>query len=568
MSDAAQASAVDLFPTDAPFDVVQRSFLNGLLRGRLGRTTQAPTNSQQQTPLGIFYASQTGTAAALAKQLKKLAAHHGFSAAVAELDSITPAQLADSAHLLIVAATSGEGEAPDNAQSFFRLLMADDAPALPASLHYSVCGLGDASYAHFNKVAQDLDSRLAELGATRSIPPVLCDADYDEDYERWCESAFASDAFASAAGASIEPATDAVEEPTDVYTKKRPFLATLLDCHCLSDAASQKKVNHIELSLASGCDQLSFDVGDALGLWPLNDMADVEAVLQLARVSGRAVVQTKNGAMPLQQALQRVFDLTTMAKSAGELWQVPLAADDQLLDGLAKLTEPLPPQRLVDALRPLQPRLYSISSSPLKHPGEVHLTVAEVHYEHQGRSRKGVASTFLGSRLEPGSTLGVYVQKATHFALPDDDTPLIMIGPGTGIAPFRSFLEEREVRAAKGWNWLFFGDQHETADYLYKQQISEWRANGLLNRLSLAWSRDSAQKVYVQHLIVKEGKEFFSWLQQGAAIYVCGDASRMAADVEAAIIQVIGEQGAMTPDAAHAYLDALRRTHRYQRDVY
>jgi len=343
----------------------------------------------------------------------------------------------------------------------------------------------------------------------------------------------------------------------------------LLACERLTDERSEKKVNHIELSLASGCEQLTFEVGDALGLWPLNAMDDVNAVLQLANLSGRAVVQTKNGVMPLCQALQRVFDLVSVGKAAGELWGVSPAADDQLPDVLARHSLQLTPQSLVDGLRLLQPRLYSISSSPDKHPGEVHLTVAEVHYSLHGKQRHGLASTFLGGRLEPGSTLGVYVQKASHFGLPaDNDTPLIMIGPGTGIAPFRSFLEEREVRQAKGKNWLFFGNQHEVGDYLYKQQLCDWRVSGLLTRLSLAWSRDTAQKIYVQHLIEQEGATFYRWLEQGAAIYICGDASRMAGDVETAILCVIQEHGGMSAADAQSYLDSLRRSDRYQRDVY
>jgi len=323
-------------------------------------------------------------------------------------------------------------------------------------------------------------------------------------------------------------------EQAPCYSKKRPFLATLLACECLTDERSAKRVNHIELSLASGCEQLTFEVGDALGLWPLNAMEQVNTILELTQLSGRDIVQTKNGAMPLRQALQRVFDLGAIGKTASELWGVAPEPDDQLLDVLDGNTLQLTPQTLVDGLRLLQPRLYSISPSPDKHPGEVHLTVAEVHYSLRDKERHGLASTFLGERLEPGSTVGVYVQKASHFGLPaNDDTPLIMIGPGTGIAPFRSFLEEREVRQAGGKNWLFFGNQHEAGDYLYQQQLCDWHDSGLLTRLSLAWSRDTAKKVYVQHLIEQEGATFYRWLEQGAAIYICGDASRMAGDVEA-----------------------------------
>lgn len=569
MNAADQVSAVEFFPTGSPFSEAQLGFLNGLFLGRLSAAAQTTAPIQEQTALTILYASQTGTASALAKAMKKVAAGHGFSGKVAELDSVAPTDLAATHHLVIIAATTGEGEPPDNGRRFYRQLFENDVAPLPATLNYSICGLGDSSYAQFNKVARDIDDRLNDLGATRVTPLAPCDADYDVQYEAWREGVFASDPFVAAAGPTGEVVADTNGEPEPFYSKKRPFLATLLNCERLSDAQSAKTVNHIELSLASGCEQLRFEVGDALGIWPYNDLTDVQQVLELTNSPGRAIVQTKQGPMPLQLALQRVFDLTTPANIASELWEVAPAENDQLPEVLAKAQKSFTPQNLVDGLRSLQPRLYSISSSPIKHPGEVHLTVSEVHYELNGTARKGVASTFLGCRLEPGSTLGVYVQKSTHFGLPEDDeTPLIMIGPGTGIAPFRSFLEEREVRQAKGWNWLFFGDQHEQADYLYKEQIRDWRGNGLLSRLSLAWSRDSPRKVYVQDLIVQDGAEFFSWLQRGAAIFVCGDASRMAVDVEAAILKVISEHGAMGKVDAEAYLDDMRRSRRYQRDVY
>lgn len=555
------------FRENAPFTVSQRHFLNGLFLGRMTASPAESAPEQAQSPLSILFASQTGTAEALAKKARKLAANHGFAGNVAPIDSVTLDDLAATKHLLLIAATSGEGEPPDNAQSAYRMLMDAPVGSLPATLNYSVCGLGDTSYAHFNKVANELDKRLTELGATRATPVMLCDADYDADYESWRDGVFASPVFESAAGAQLSDNSE--ENVDDIYTRKRPFLATLLDCRCLSSEQSAKKVNHIELSLASGCEQLNFEVGDALGLWPLNDMADVNTLLRLTRACARTIIQTKNGPMPLLQALHRVFDLVTVTKTTAELWNVDLSEDDQLIDVLTKQQPTLTPQQFIDGLRPLQPRLYSISSSPSKHPGEVHLTVGEVHYNVQGHERKGVASTYLGNRLVPGSNVGVYVQKSSHFSLPEsDETPLIMIGPGTGIAPFRAFLEEREQRKASGKNWLFFGDQHENADYLYKEQICEWQETGLLNRLSLAWSRDNRQKVYVQHLIEQEGEAFFSWLEQGAAIYVCGDASRMAVDVEQAIVGVISKQGDMKAEAAVGYLEGLRKTHRYQRDVY
>ncbi|MEL6959688.1 MAG: hypothetical protein AAGL89_12130, partial [Pseudomonadota bacterium] len=314
---------------------------------------------------------------------------------------------------------------------------------------------------------------------------------------------------------------------------------------------------------------LEYDVGDALGVWPVNCPEDVDDILNAAGFSGKEAVSLKSGPARLRAALSTRLDIATVTPNTLTvlgLSEAPQAA--QVLD-LLNAVGPIDPQTLVDALRPLQPRLYSIASSPKAHPGEVHLTVGEVHYEWNERACKGVASTYLGDRLGAGGMVGVYVQKSAHFHLPaDDNTPLIMIGPGTGIAPFRAFLEEREARGAAGKNWLFFGDQHEATDFLYRKEIEGWQTRGVLNELSLAWSRDGAEKVYVQTLIENRADEVFAWLEQGAAVYICGDASRMAADVEKALIRVISRGIAGDEASAKAYLDAMATDHRYQRDVY
>ncbi|MEM9813753.1 MAG: hypothetical protein AAF913_13895, partial [Pseudomonadota bacterium] len=291
--------------------------------------------------------------------------------------------------------------------------------------------------------------------------------------------------------------------------------------------------------------------------------------LEVTGFDGRAVVEIKAGPTTLRQALYSALDLTTLAPKTAEAWGVAPAEDTQILDVLRAGVANLTPQALADGLRPLQPRLYSISSSPKKHPGEVHLTIAEVHYRLNDIDRIGVASTFLGDRLAEGGSVGVYVQRTPHFHLPADDTrPLIMIGPGTGIAPFRAFLEEREMRGATAENWLFFGDQHAAEDDLYSDELTAWTESGLLSRLSLAWSRDGAEKVYVQHLMEAEGARFFEWLEAGAAIYVCGDASRMAADVDRAIHTIVAQHGQTDEAGAKAYVDGLKSAGRYQRDVY
>ncbi|MEL7231337.1 MAG: hypothetical protein AAGJ85_02370, partial [Pseudomonadota bacterium] len=395
---------------------------------------------------------------------------------------------------------------------------------------------------------------------------VLCDVDYDDDYAVWRDAAFASDAFANAAGAAAAP------EPVTAgpaFDKSHPFMATLTVAERLSGSASAKCVNHIELSLAGGGEDLDYSVGDALGVWPMNCPGEVNAILKAAGFTGKETVMLKTGPASLRSALLTRLDLQTITPKTLEAWGVEKKGDDDhiidlLAEGLA-----LEPQNLADGMRALQPRLYSISSSPKAHPGEVHLTVGEVRYDMHGTGRKGVASTYLGGRLTEGGNVGVYVQKSAHFHIPADDTvPLIMIGPGTGIAPFRAFLEEREARNAEGKNWLFFGDQHEACDYLYRDQIEAWQETGVLTKASLAWSRDGDEKVYVQTLLKQDGADVFSWLEAGAAIYICGDATRMAADVDKALREIIMEHGNRSETEAAAYMDTLSASHRYQRDVY
>ncbi len=560
----------EFIPAEAPFDPEQRHWLNGLLSGLHAIASSASMDAggaaEAGTALTILYGSQAGNAEGVSKDLKKYAKTQGFDATLAALDDVQVSDLSAVNHLLIVSCTQN-GLPPDNAKKFCEALMDDGAPELPATLNYSVLGLGDSSYVHFNKVPGDIDARLAELGATRASEAVLCDTDYDDDYAAWRSAAFDSDPFRSAAGAAAAPEPGGTAPGFD---KNHPFMATLMVSERLSGESSAKCVNHVELSLAGGGEDLDYEVGDALGVWPLNCPVEVGAILKACGFTGKEPVSLKSGPANLRSALLTRLDLTTITPKTIEAWGLGTPGDDdQIIDILTVGVPDLDPQKLVDGLRALAPRLYSISSSPKAHPGEVHLTVGEVRYDLHDTARKGCASTYLGERLAEGGSIGVYVQKSAHFHIPEDDNvPLIMIGPGTGIAPFRAFLEERAARDAEGRNWLFFGDQHEDCDYLYRDQIEAWQEAGVVDRVSLAWSRDGAEKVYVQTLLKKDGAEVFRWLEEGAAIFICGDASRMAADVDTALREIVAEHGKMSADEADAYMDALIAGHRYQRDVY
>ncbi|MEM8737295.1 MAG: sulfite reductase flavoprotein subunit alpha [Planctomycetota bacterium] len=581
MAPGSPSALTPVVPEDAPFAPDQRQWLNGLLAGLtvLARAAQdrgagpgGADAAAPAVPLTILYGSQSGNGEALSKDLRKHAKAAGFAPDVKELNDIDLADLPGVGRAVVVCSTFGEGDPPDNAAKFFDRVLADDAPSLEG-LAFSVCGLGDSSYTHFNKSGRDLDARLAELGATRVADFVACDVAYEDDYAEWKSAVFASEEFASAAGGAAPAAEAGDAEAVEKYTKNEPFFATVLDVHNLSTPASAKEVNHVELSLAGS--GLEYKVGDALGLWPGNCVDLVQQTLDAAGFTGRETVLLKTGPTSLRAALLDRLDLCTVtAKTYAALGlstPVELPAGLHVVDLLETESPPdLTPQSFVDALRPLQPRLYSIASSPEAHPGEVHLTVGAVRYTTHGKPRKGVASTFLADRCSFGARVGVYVQRSAHFHIPSDDVPLIMIGPGTGIAPFRAFLEERAVRfdASPSRNWLFFGDQHEASDFLYREEIGVWQASGVLERFDAAWSRDQAEKIYVQHLMLERAAELWQWLEAGAAVYVCGDASRMAKDVDAALHQVVATQCGMSDDEAAGYVDQLKTDHRYQRDVY
>lgn len=584
-------------PTDAPFTTSQRQWLNGLLTGLsvLARSAVSGNESSNTAaaapavPLTILFGSQSGTCESLSKDIRKYARTLNFDPAIKELNAISANELAELDRALVLCSTFGEGDPPDNAMSFFDQIMADDAPLLD-KLSYSVLGLGDSSYTYFNKAARDLDERFEQLGATRVADFVACDVAYEDDFETWKQAVFATDTFkgeADATGsdtASLGSSADETDEPADRYTKNEPFSATILEVKNLSGEASAKEVNHVEISLAGS--DLDYAVGDALGLWPTNCPELVDEILSATGLSGKETIALKSEKLSLRAALLDQLDLCTATPNTIDTLGIQFDESEHgplneqhvidLIESHVQQIQQTSVQRpvfaaqqLVDALRALQPRLYSIASSPNAHPGEVHLTVGAVRYATHGKQRKGVASTFLADRCLCGAKVNVYLQRSAHFHLPEtDDIPLIMIGPGTGIAPFRAFLEERATHESHGRNWLFFGDQHEADDFLYRQEIESWLKQGMLERFDAAWSRDQAEKIYVQHRMLDAGAEIWNWLQDGAAIYVCGDASRMAKDVDDAIHQIIAEHGTMSSEQASEYVEQLKSSHRYQRDVY
>lgn len=537
-------------PDNAPFSAEQRAWLNGFIAGLLNRAGAdgAPAAAaQSKTPLLVAFGSQSGNAESLAKKLVKEANAKGFAARAAGLEAIQAADLTRERNVLIVSSTWGEGDMPDNAQGFWTALNQNGSSPQLDGVRYSVLALGDKNYADtFCLAGKKLDARLEELGAKRLTPRVDCDVDFDAPAKQWSAAAFEA-LGSSAFGAAVRSDSSDTGEAAG-FSKKRPFPAPLLQNYSLNARGSSKDTRHIAFSLeGSG---LSYEAGDALGVCVKNCPDVVDAVIESHGFDPAAAVPLPDGgAAPLRDALISHYGVREWLGKAPE--------------------QPLSPEEFVGSLRRLQPRLYSISSSPKAHPGEVHLTVGVVCYEKDGTAHKGVASTFMAERLALGDTTGVFVHPSPHFRPPADRSlPAIMVGPGTGIAPFRAFLEERGATGATGKNWLFFGDQRRATDFLYHDQIMEWLKSGHLTRLDTAFSRDQAEKVYVQNRMLSAAGELWQWIEEGGHFYVCGDASRMAKDVDAALHQVIQNAGGKTAGAAAAYVAEMKKTKRYLRDVY
>lgn len=539
-----------LLPESAPFSPEQRAWFNGYLAGLLSAERLTMANSTQAAPtalknLLILFGSQTGSAEALSARLAQEAKKHGFNARAMSMEDHAKIDFTAESRVAIVTSTYGDGEMPDNAQAFWNFLASETAPKLE-KIEYSVLALGDTNYAKFCQAGKEFDRRLEELGAKRVHDRIDCDVDYEEKSKLWFEGLM------KALGKGAAPAAPAVEAPSTTaspaYSKANPFPARLKTNRKLNGEGSAKDTRHLEIVLeGSG---LNYEVGDALGVVPTNCSEFVSEILAASGLDGEEAVKTPSGKeKPLRLALIEDFDLKPFL---AELPSNGTSAAD-----------------LAAKLRKIQPRLYSISSSPKAHPGEVHLTVGIVRYELNGRPRKGVCSTFLADRVGAETPVPVFVHASPGFKPPKDPSaPMIMVGPGTGIAPFRAFLEERRATGSPGHNWLLFGDQRASVDFLYREELEAWKQDGFLTRLDLAFSRDQAEKIYVQNRMIERAAELWVWLEQGAHFYVCGDASRMAKDVDAALHQVCQIAGGLTPEAATAYVSKLKTDKRYCRDVY
>ena len=558
-------------------------FISGLRAGQ-GGAAAAPAAPVAAPALTVLFGSESGNAESLADQTVKAAAKAGFKAKAVSMGDIKPAKLKGVENLLVLVSTWGEGDPPENAVDFVEAFMGDKAPKLEGT-RFSVLGLGDTSYEHFCKMGIDIDARLEALGAQRVFDRKDCDVDFDDDYAAWSKGAL--DALSAlAAPAAAAPVAAAPATATVKYSRKNPFPSELNERVLLNGEGSAKETIHLEFNLeGSG---LTYEAGDALAVIPHNATDVVDAILETTKLDGDATVTLKDGECTLRDALTRKLDATAISlpvlKRYNEIAQndtlAALIEDKEaikdyswgreIIDVLTEFpAKAITADQLAGTMRKLPPRLYSIASSPKAHPGEVHLTVGVVRYDSNGRSRKGVCSTFLADGIEEGSTVDVFVTPNKHFKVPaNPDAPLIMVGPGTGIAPFRAFIEERQATGAKGKNWLIFGDQHYLTDFLYQTEWQNYLADGILTKLDVAFSRDQAEKVYVQDRMRENAKELYTWLEQGASFCVCGDATRMAHDVDLALHDVIAQEGGLSEEAAADCVKQLKADKRYIRDVY
>nr|WP_253298965.1 assimilatory sulfite reductase (NADPH) flavoprotein subunit [Paenibacillus barcinonensis] len=560
--------------------------LNGQNATGAAAAVSAPAVSREVT---VLYGSQTGNSIGLSKKLAKKLEEQGLQVTLSSMGDFKPNGLKKIENLLIVVSTHGEGEPPDNAISFHEFLNSKRAPKLDG-LRYSILALGDTSYEFFCQTGKDFDKRLQELGGTALVPRVDCDVDFDEPAAEWMNDVLTSLSSTPSAAETVtgEAVTAAVSSGESEFNRTNPFKAEVLENLNLNGRGSDRETRHIELSLEGS--NLDYEPGDSLGVFPENHPRLVdELIAAMGWNADERVTVNKNGdQLSVYEALLRHYEITAvtkpvveqLAKLSPESGLAALLADDaefrnvmnscDLLDLVQDYSlKGIAAAPFLAVLRKIPARLYSIASSSKAFPDEVHLTVRTVRYEARGRERYGVCSVHLAERIEAGDTLPVYIQHNPNFKLPENpDAPIIMVGPGTGVAPFRAFLGEREEIGAEGKTWLFYGDQHFSTDFLYQTEWQRWLKDGVLTKMDVAFSRDTEQKVYVQHRMLEHSKELYQWIQEGASIYICGDEKKMAHDVHAALISILQQEGGLSPEQAADYMTRLQQEKRYQRDVY
>lgn len=565
----------------------QLLWINGYFQGLLAvsGTIQPVIGSSQpksNKQLKILYGTHTGRSKTIAGQLVAKLAERGVEAVLVALDDYKTRQLASESNVVFIVSTHGEGEPPAMAEDFHSFITGKRSPQLP-NLNYSVVALGDKSYKFFCKTGIDIDQALAKSGAKPFLPILTLDVDFDEEVDHWMTDF--TDVFADIPATSIQSNALNSTSNSEVYTRKNPFLATVVDKVKITGRDSDKEVNHVELSLeGSG---IVYEPGDSVGILASNPPELVEAILKHSGFEGTESVTIKEGVFPLSEALLNHLEITVINRDVIQKFQAKaenselqkVIENEELLDqflyghDVLDLLEEFPftfaAQDLADVLRAFPARLYSISSSQAAVGDEVHITVATVRYSYKGRLRGGACSTYLADRIEIDSQVSVFIEKNPAFKLPEnEETPVILIGAGTGVAPYRAFLQHREANNQKGKTWLFFGERRFYSDFLYQVEWQKLLKDGYLEKIDVAFSRDQEEKIYVQTRLIEKQKEVFEWLKNGANIYLCGDMKQMAHDVQNTLLRIFETQGGMTEERALEYLKTLKKEKRFQTDVY
>jgi sulfite reductase (NADPH) flavoprotein alpha-component len=565
----------------------QAIWMHGFLEGRLSGINGAailPVASSvlaaPQSQLTILYGSETGHSHELAEKLAEKAANKNIAATVINMYDYNTKKINEEVNVAIIVSTHGEGDPPDMAEDFYKFITGKRAPKLE-KLNFSVLALGDKSYKHFCKTGEDIDAAIRKQGAFRIAPLVKCDVDYEVSAEIWMNN------FLLNLAPAVQPESSQnveVKIVTEEYSKKNPFMATVLEKVKITGRDSDKEVYHLELSLEES--GLTYLPGDSVGIFAVNPESLVEQILQKTGFDPEYVVTLENGEMNIREALSHHLEITVLTfdtvKKYYEKTKLPdlkkLLNDDKLLDeylyghDLLDILEDYPfdwnPNKLVEVLRQLPPRLYSISSSQDNVGDEVHATVSIVRYERKNRLRNGACSSHLADNIEIDDQIPVYIEKNPSFKLPLNGSKLIMVGAGTGIAPYRAFLQQRETDNKTGGAWLFFGDRRFQSDFLYQAEWQKWLKTNHLEKMDVAFSRDQEEKIYVQHKLLENKEEIFSWLEDGAHLYLCGDMKSMAKDVNKTILEIIKTQGGVSIEKAGEYVKKLKREKRFQQDVY
>ena len=594
-------TAAPLLPRNAPFSpedidtlngvvsrttAQQRSWLAGFFAGYEAaqggqQLPQAVAPPKTRQPLTVLYGSESGNAEALALKTKKLAQKHGLDARVYDMADADMTVLSKAKNLMVFASTWGEGDPPGRAVDFYNALMGDGAPRLDKNVRFAVLALGDTAYAQFCAIGKAIDARLEALGATRAADRIDLDLDFAKKAAEWTEGALAKLAPADAGASTTVVHVDfkLAAQPSDddepAFTAESPIEGEIAALINLNGTGSTRETWHVEI--AADAPGFTYLPGDSIGVLPENDPA---LALELAEAVGLGAEGS------VVQKLRQSFDVTTLSRNLVESYAkltgrgdvakladpkafAEFAADRQLIDLFETYPEKLAPAQLFGLLRPLPGRLYSVASSLAAHPGEAHLLVGTVRWESHGKKRKGVASTYLADRSRIGDKVRIYVKPNRHFRLPEDTArPIVMIGAGTGVAPYRAFLEERVEQGAKGKSWLVFGERNYTHDFLYQLEWQEHLTSGALSRIDVAFSRDQPEKIYVQQRLWERRAELLKWIEEGTHIYVCGDEKGMGRDVDVMLVRILAEAARGDEEAGRAKLKELAKAGRYQRDVY